>query len=318
MRGALKFIIIFAVLLVLVSCGGVTGGIGTSSNPTPSPSPSTSPSPSPSPSPGSGGGAAIGHIVLVVEENHSYGDVIGNSAMPYLNSLASQYSLATQYYANAHPSIGNYFMLTTGQLVSVDDAFTGTTDVNNIVRILNGAGRTWKAYEESIPSIGYLGGNSGAYLKRHDPFAYFSDVVNDSNEAAHLVPFTQFTADLASNSLPNFSFVTPNINDDAHNGSLQQADSWLKNNIGPLLGSSQFQQDGLLIIVFDEGDDFDLEHVGGHVPAILVGPSIKRGYQSSTFYQHQSTLRLILTSLGITSLPGSAAGAPDMGEFIQK
>src|ERR1043166_2408085 len=174
MRGALKLIIVFAVLLLLISCGGVSGGIGTSSNPTssPTPSPSSSPSPNPSPSPGSGGGAAIGHIVLVCEENHSYGDVIGNPGMPYLNSLASQYSLATQYYANAHPSIGNYFMLTTGQLVSVDADFTGTTDVNNIVRIFNSAGKTWKAYEESIPSIGYLGGNSGAYLKRHDPFSY--------------------------------------------------------------------------------------------------------------------------------------------------
>src|SRR5581483_7271279 len=270
MRAVLRFLIISAVVLVLASCGGVSGGIGTSANPTPSPSPSPSPSPnpspSPSPSPGSGGGAAIGHIVLIVEENHSYSDVIGNSAMPYLNSLASQYSLATQYYANAHPSIGNYFMLTTGQLVSVDDAFTGTTNADNIVRILNGAGKTWKAYEESIPSVGYLGGNTGAYLKRHDPFSYFSDVINDSNEAAHLVPFSQFSADLAANSLPNFAFVAPNINDDAHNGTLQQADSWLKANIGPLVGSTQFQQDGLLIIVFDEGDPFDLQNVGGHVP----------------------------------------------------
>ena len=71
---------------------------------------------------------------MVVEENHSYSEVIGNSAMPYLNSLASQYGLATQYFANTHPSIGNYFMLTTGQLITNNDGFTGTVGVDNIVR----------------------------------------------------------------------------------------------------------------------------------------------------------------------------------------
>jgi len=68
----------------------------------------------------------------VVEENHSYWQVIGNSAMPYLNSLASQYGLATRYYANVHPSIGNYFMLTDGQIETVNDAFSGTVSHDNI------------------------------------------------------------------------------------------------------------------------------------------------------------------------------------------
>src|SRR5438034_1468057 len=58
--------------------------------------------------------ASSAHVVVVVEENHSYSQVIGNSAMPYLNGLASQYGLATQYFADVHPSIGNYLMLTTG------------------------------------------------------------------------------------------------------------------------------------------------------------------------------------------------------------
>src|SRR5215471_7493372 len=64
------------------------------------------------------------HVVLVMEENHSYGDGINNSSMPYLNGLASQYGLATQYFANAHPSLPNYFMLTTGQLETTTDTFT--------------------------------------------------------------------------------------------------------------------------------------------------------------------------------------------------
>ena len=86
------------------------------------------------------------HVVVVLEENHSYSSVIGNSAMPYLNSLASQNALATQYYADTHPSIGNYFMLTTGQIITNDDSFMSTVNVDNIVRHLLSAGKTWKSY----------------------------------------------------------------------------------------------------------------------------------------------------------------------------
>src|SRR5204863_1490346 len=87
-----------------------------------------------------------GHVVLVVEENHSYSEVIGNSSMPYLNSLASQGGLATQYFADVHPSIGNYFMLTTGIPKPLDDSFSGTVSDDNIVRELVKAGKSWKSY----------------------------------------------------------------------------------------------------------------------------------------------------------------------------
>ena len=137
---------------------------------------------------------------MVVEENHSYSEVVGNSAMPYLNSLASQYGLATQYFANTHPSIGNYFMLTTGQLVTNDDGFTGTVGVDNIVRDLIAAGKTWKSYAESIPSTGYTGGDSYPYAKRHNPFSYFTDVVNSSAQVNNLVSLSQFGSDLARSS----------------------------------------------------------------------------------------------------------------------
>jgi hypothetical protein len=105
------------------------------------------------------------HVVLVVEENHSYSAVIGNSQMPYLNALASQYGLATQYYANTHPSIGNYFMLTTGQVVTNDDNFGATVEVDNIVRRLVSAGKTWKSYAEGLPAVGYMADGPPPYAK---------------------------------------------------------------------------------------------------------------------------------------------------------
>ena len=319
----------YAVLFVLIAaiasqcaCGGGTsssttgGGGGGGTTPTPPPAAST---------------PTFAHVFLVIEENHSFSDVIGNSSMPFLNSLASAYGLATQYYADAHPSLPNYFMLTVGAGTSITgsegDAYSGVVTQDNVVRALTAAGKTWKCYAESLPSVGYLGGNSGAYLQHHVPFVYFSDVQNSPAQASNLVPFTQLATDMANNALPDYAFIVPNANDDAHNcpaglstctsnQMLAAADQWLSTNISPLLTSTSFQ-DSLLIITFDEAEDTDVENGGGHVPAVIVSPMAKAGYQSTTLYQHESTLRLMMEGLGVTDLPGAAANAPEMTEFFK-
>jgi len=255
-------------------------------------------------------------VVLVLEENHGFSSVIGSSQMPYLNSLAKQNALAAQYFANTHPSIGNYFMITTGQIITNDDAFMTTVSVDNIVRHLLTAGKTWKSYAESLPSVGYTGGDVLPYVRRHNPFSFLSDVVGTA-QANNLVPFTQFAADLKAGQLPDFSFIAPNLNDDAHNGTLAQADAWLQSNIGPLLADPQFQQNGLLIIVFDEAETADATHGGGHVAMVAVGPQVKKGFQSSVLYQHQNLLALIASYLGIDGNIGAAAGAAPMSDLLQ-
>jgi phosphatidylinositol-3-phosphatase len=267
------------------------------------------------------------HVVLVMEENQSYSTVIGSASMPYLNSLASQYGLATQYYANTHPSIGNYFMLTTGQIVSNNDALNSTVNVDNVVRHLLTAGKTWKSYAESLPSAGYTGGDVYPYARHHNPFSYLSDVANSSVQKLDLVPFSQFSKDLANNQLPNYAFVVPNLNHDAHdcptspNGctdaqKLAVADSWLKTNIGPLLSNATFQQDGILIILVDESFNTDTAHGGGHVAALVIGPKTKKGFKSTVFYQHQNVLRTMLDALGLATYPGAGATAANMTDFF--
>jgi len=254
-------------------------------------------------------------VFIVTEENHDYASVIGSSSMPYLNSLAQQYGLATQYYANTHPSIGNYFELATGQIITNNDSYSTIVTVDNIVRRLLAAGKTWKSYAEDIPSVGYTGPDVGNYARRHNVVALLSDVANDSVQRRNLVPFTQFATDLAGGTLPHFSNIVPNLCNDAHDCSLTTADTWLRNNIAPLMASATFQQDGLLIIVFDESAS-DNTNGGGRIAWVVVGPKAKLGYQSTTLYQHQSTLRLILEALGITQFPGAAATAPRMAEFF--
>ncbi len=259
--------------------------------------------------------APSNHVFVVVEENHSYSD-ISSTSMPYLTSLAGQYGLATNYYAATHPSIGNYFMLTTGQILTNNDGYSSTVTADNIVRHLLTAGKTFKEYSESIPQAGYTGGDAYPYVQHHNPLSYFSDVRNSSSAASVLVPFTQLASDIAANQLPTFGFIVPNNLNNAHDGSLATADNWLKNNIAPLIASQQFQQDGILVIVFDEAATSDTANGGGHVFAAIIGPKVGRGLRSTTLYQHQSVLKMLMTAVGVSSFPGAAENAPDMREFF--
>jgi acid phosphatase len=271
--------------------------------------------------------ATADHVFLVVLENHSFGQVSGNPAMPYLNSLASAHSVAAEYFADAHPSIPNYFMLTTGNLQTFDDSFSGTIADNNLVRVLTGANKSWKAYVESLPSVGFTGPDTGTYLKHHNPFAYLSDVTGSPAQAANMVPFSQFSSDLAAGSLANFVYLVPDSQNDAHDcpggavtctddQKLAAADHWLQANINPLLSSPKFGN-SVLIITFDESIITDLTDGGGQVMTVLVGPHVKSAFRSSTMYQHQSVLRLILQLLQVNDMPGASATANSMGEFFQ-
>lgn len=265
------------------------------------------------------------HVVLVMEENQSYSTVVGQTtAWPNLNNLISNGALATDDYANTHPSIGNYFMLTTGQVLTNDDSSTTVWNVDNIARRMLAAGASFRIYAEGVTQ-GYVGGNTGLYLVRHEPFALLSDIADDKTVAnAHIWPFKQFAMDLANGTLPEYSYIVPDVDDDAHNGTPQQADTWLQSKVvAPLSTYSAFEPDGdgVLIVDFDEAATSDTTHGGGHVACILWGPDVNAGYRqtSSTVYQHQSVLATEMELLGLSNPPGAAASAPLMNEFfVQK
>ena len=317
--------VLFSMVLICAGCGSVGSGSTAASasapGATPTPTPAASPTPIPTAIP------AADHVFIVVLENHAFNQVIGSPFMPYLNSLANGHALATNYFANTHPSIGNYFMLTTGNIETNNDAFTGTVSSDSIPRAFAAAGKTWKAYMESLPSVGYTGGDVYPYFKHHNPFAYMTDVLGSSAETANLVPFTQISSDLSTGTLPNFAFIAPNAEDDAHDcptgGSacldtdkLAAADNWLKTNIDPLIKSPTLAN-SVFIIVFDESLDVDLVNGGGKVAMVMAGSHVKAGFKSTTLYQHQSTLRLILDLLRVADHPGNSATAPTMQEFFQ-
>ncbi|HEV7522865.1 MAG TPA: alkaline phosphatase family protein [Candidatus Angelobacter sp.] len=319
--------LLFLLVLTVAGCGGVGASTTAATSSTPGATPTPSPTPAPSPSPTPTAIPAADHVFLILLENHAFNQVIGSPFMPYLNSLANQHTLATNYFANTHPSIGNYFMLTTGNIETNNDAFAGTVSSDSIPRAFAASGKTWKAYMESLPSTGYTGGDVYPYFKHHNPFAYMTDVLNSSSETANMVPFTQLASDLSAGAVPNFAFIAPNAEDDAHDcptgGSicldsdkLTAADNWLKIHIDPLIQSPALAN-SVFIIVFDESLEVDLVNGGGKVAWVMAGSHVKTAFKSTTLYQHQSTLRLVMDLLRVADHPGNSATAATMQEFFQ-
>ncbi|HEY0564197.1 MAG TPA: alkaline phosphatase family protein [Terriglobales bacterium] len=332
----LSWLAVLLLLLTLIGCGGGGTSSGSSPVPTPGPTPVPTPPPAPPPTPPPAPPPAPGttiptvdHFAIVVLENTSYSDVVGSASMPYLNGLIAQGGLATNYFADAHPSIPNYFILTTGTPVTLDDSFSGVVDTDNVVRQLTAAGKTWKSYAENIPAPGSLSGDRFPYLRRHNPFSFLSDVQKSPTLSTELVPFTQFATDLAAGTLPNYIYIAPNAIDDAHScpdgtancplsTRLGAADQWLSTNIAPLLSNPAFSQSGILVITFDEAEDNDFTNGGGHVATVLVGSHVRPGFQGTATYDHRSLLGLSMTALS-TPIPNDAVAgsATQMTEFFQ-
>jgi len=263
-------------------------------------------------------------VAIVVLENQSFEDVM--ASMPYFTQLAFDFGLATNFFANTHPSISNYFMLTTGDLITRDNNFNGVVTIDNVVRRLTEEGKTWRVYAQSIPSIGFLG-DAYPYVKRHNPFAYFSDVVNTPALQANIVPLTQLAADTATANLPNYMFIIPDQHHNAHDcpperpnctkqDRLRIADNFLRENIDPLINSPAFQDVGVLLITWDEGDLSDVRGGGGRIAVSVVSTRARRGFQSNTFFQHENALRFTMDAIG-AEVPSAAAGVAGMNEFLQ-
>src|SRR3954465_12190537 len=269
------------------------------------------------------------HVVVIVEENHSYSKVIGNTSMPYFNSLANKYGLAKNYYANSAGSLKDYLMLTGGSKFAAygcgGRSCNSIIKADNIVPHLLTAGLRWKAYLESIPYAGYLGYQSGYYDKWHNPFAWYADVAQ-SSEKLNMVGTNVLLSDLKNNTLPAYSFIVPNALHGAYVGTLGQADTWLSQMVPKILANPGFQKDGILFIVFDEGTpNVDtacsatvLTGCAGHTATLVIGPRVKPGYKSTVYHQHQAVLRSIIQALGMSKygFPGLSSTTKNMAEFF--
>ena len=251
------------------------------------------------------------HVVVVVFENHELGEVIGSGRAPTFDRLAHRYALLERYDAVAHPSLPNYLALVSGTTSGItDDCTSCVVDARNLADTLEGAGRSWKVYAESLPGPGFLGSSSGLYAKKHNPFAYFRDVQTSAARRARMVPFTRFARDLAHVSLPDFSLVVPNLCNDMHDCSVQTGDAWLARFTQPLLRSPALRR-SVVFVVFDEGTSD--EGGGGRIPALVLGPLVRPHAVSTQPLTHYSLLRTIETAWHLPLLGRSRGAAPITG-----
>lgn len=253
------------------------------------------------------------YIVIIMFENKEFGSVIGNPQMPSYNRLAQDYTLLTQYYAIRHPSLPNYIALIGGDTFGIDtDCNTCFINASSLPDLIEASGRTWKTYQEDMPEPCFLGSTT-VYAQKHNPFVYFDPIrLNPERCVRSVIPLTVLQTDIATNALPNFMFIKPNICNDSHDCSLDVTDAWLTNLLGSLIPALDATgQSYFVAMLFEEGQGAHTccglpEPGGGRVPVVLYSPQVKNGFEDPTPYTHYSLLKTISQAWGLPYL-GHAA-----------
>ncbi|REE91611.1 phosphoesterase family protein [Paenibacillus taihuensis] len=240
----------------------------------------------------------VKHIVVVIEENHAYKQIVNSSNAPFMNKLIKQGALFTNAYAITHPSQPNYMALFSGSSQGVkDDSCKKPFQSDNLGHQLLKSNLTFAGYSEDLPRVGFTGCTYKGYGRKHNPWVQFTNIPAKLNQ-----PFTAFPQQF--DKLPTVSFVIPNHQDDMHDGTVKQADDWLKGNLSAYADWAMKHQ-SLLILTWDE-DDFSKKN---QIPVIMVGSMIKPGKYNERI-NHYNVLRTIEDLYGLSRSGASRNSAP--------
>ena len=263
------------------------------------------------------------HVVWIWLENKSYGQVVGNSSAPYINhALVSGCGLATNYHNITHPSLPNYVAATSGLGYTSLGRFASDCEPRDSCRSRARSIFTqvpsWRAYEQSMPHD-CAKSSFGNYAVKHNPPPYYTDLKGCATKD---VPYTRFEDDLKANTLPAFSFITPNLCNDTHSCPLGTGDKWLGEQMPMLFRSRAYKSgDTAVFITFDEGDDAlgssnhcasNTTDAGCRVATIVISPYTRPGSRSGALFNHYSLLRTTEQLLGIHQFLGEASHASSM------
>ena len=267
-------------------------------------------------------------------ENTDWSSIKGSSSAPYINrTLLPIASHAEQYYnpPNNHPSLPNYLWLEAGTNFGIlDDNLPSQnhqSTTSHLVDMLENSTIpiSWKTYQEDEGSGAWDGsscpsGNPGNhYDVNHNPFVYFDDITSSARCIQHVRPYSEFATDLASNTVPRYNFIVPDLCHDMHEGQscsgsdrIRSGDTWLSTEVPKILASQAYLNNGALFITWDEGASGD-----GPIGMILLSPKAKVGYQNTIPYDHSSTLRTLQEIFGVTTpMLGGAASATDLRDLF--
>lgn len=243
---------------------------------------------------------AFKHIFVIVMENKDYSRIIGSDQAPYMSALAQQHGVASNSYGIRHPSLPNYLAITGGDTFGITSNCTDCfVNQPNLVDQLEASGKSWKAYMESMPSPCFVGDAVPLYKQKHNPFIYYDNIRTNPARCNKIVPFTQFTADIKANALPDFVWITPNMCSDMHDCPVSAGDIWLKTWVPQILASPAWKDQGVLFITFDEGTGTSGccgNAAGGRIATLVLSPLGRPGFTSEVPYTHYSLLRTIETA----------------------
>jgi hypothetical protein len=244
------------------------------------------------------------HVVWILMENENLGSIVGSRSAPYLNSLASAYGLATDYSAISHPSLPNYIALTSGSDQGIADDSDPSSHPLNVPSIFSQLpGGASRSLEQNMPS-NCAAGDSGDYAVRHNPETYYTNLAADCS--SYDVP-RGAVPDLSA----RFTFVTPNLTNDMHDGTIADGDNFLKTFIPALIATPQYQTGSTVIfITWDESSGGG----GNQVPCLVISP-YTHTVKDPTPYTHYSLLRTTEELLGLPLLGNAVSANSMLGKF---
>jgi acid phosphatase len=228
------------------------------------------------------------HVVVVVFENHSYAQIKQDA--PYFVRLADHGAEMTRSHAVTHPSEPNYLALFGGSTFGVtSDACPLSFHGGHLARQLRRAGHSFRAYSEGLPSVGFTGCTSGNYARKHAPWVDFTSFRQQTHQ-----PYSSFPTDYSS--LPDVSFVIPDLCSDMHNCSIRHGNRWLKSNFKDYVAWAR-ENNSLLVVTFDEDDDGPTNHIY----TALAGAHIKTGAYRQRI-DHYNVLHTLEALFGLPAL----------------
>jgi phosphatidylinositol-3-phosphatase len=269
----------------------------------------------PAPSGSYAGAPRFSHVYTIVLENRSASTVLSAVDTPYLSQLAARFGVAEAYQGVAHPSQPNYLALFSGSTQGVSDDASHDLVAPTIADQLEAAGRSWRVFAENVPPDCFTGpkgsastDGSGTYARKHEPAISFTSISGSPTRCANIRSMADFDPAAA-----DYSFIVPNLCNDAHDCPMSTADAWLAKVVPGILASPAWQDGGVLFITFDEADG--PERQANRVATLVIAPSVVAGTRSSVPHSHYSMLRTIQDGFGLDCLALSCT-ANTLGEFF--
>ncbi|KAK0708281.1 phosphoesterase family-domain-containing protein [Lasiosphaeris hirsuta] len=253
-------------------------------------------------------GAAFDRIVQIWLENMDFNDTAANPDMQW---IAEQGILLTNYFGVTHPSQPNYAAVVGGDYWGMDeDGFVSFPEnISTVVDLLDTKGISWGEYQEHMPYPGFDGANfsnqvtyKDDYVRKHNPLILFDSVAHNATRLKQIKNFTSFDHDLRAEKIPQWSFITPNMTNDAHDTNLTFASTWTRTFLEPLVKNPYFMEKTLIIVSFDENDRYP---VPNRIFTVLLGGSIPPTLHNTTdtlYYNHYSTLSTVSVNWDLPSL----------------